>query len=128
MLPTRHLQLIKHVKLAVQGNFACRELEKRISDFIACFTRISDLQLETFQLVWYSWRDYVMTASGPLNQALLSTKVGRQMDLDFIGQSRVQASMKGQLEDRFTPAKVKVRVLDESLTNDEIELASITGR
>ena len=128
MLPTRHLQLIKHVKLAVQGNFACRELEKRISDFIACFTRISDLQLETFQLVWYSWRDYVMTASGPLNQALLSMKVGRQMDLDFIGHSRVQASMKGQLEDKFTPAKVKVGIRDEALTNDEVSLTSITGR
>ena len=128
MLPTRHLQLIKHVKLAVQGNSAFRELEKRVSDFIGCFTRISNLQLETFQLVWYSWRDYVMTASGPLNQALLSMKVGRQIDLGFIGHSRVQASMKAQLEEKFTPAKVKVRVLDESLTNDEVELASITGR
>ena len=127
MLPTRHLQLIKHVKVAVMSDNAGRKLEKRISDFIAYFTRVSDLQLETFQLVWYSWQDYVMTASGPLNQALLSMKVGRQMSLRFVGYSRLQASMKGQLEDRFTPAKVQVCIPDESLTNDEIELSSATG-
>ena len=128
MLPTRHLQLIKHVKVSVISDKASRELEKRISDFIACFTQISDLQLENFDLVWYAWRDCLMTASGPLNQALLSMKVGKRMSLCFRGQSRLQVSMKGQLEDRFTPAKIKVCIADESLTNDEVELAPVAGR
>lgn len=119
VLPTRHLQLLKHIKISVISR---QPLDKQ-HDWVAGFIKEllkEEIKLESFELTWFGWERLKLTRSGAVCQALQLLKVERQFVVVVTGEARMEKEMQEQLEQTLLPRKVEIRRPVKAVTGDEL--------
>ena len=99
VLPTRHLQLLKHIKISVMSRSGQRNQDEQVAELVKQFA--SDglgLVLETFEITWWGQDRYYLRADSPMCMALGSLVVERHFIMKVAGEARMERGMKDQLE------------------------------
>ena len=120
LLPTRHLQLLKHIKIAVISASPYNDQEKWVADLIKCFIK-DEINLDTFEMTWYGWQRYVLEWKGLVCQALLSLKVEKQMVLNLTGEARMRRTTKAELEKEISPQRIEIHRPYNTKTGEELD-------
>ena len=97
ILPTRHLQLLKHIKLSVMSGSPHIGQDQWVADLVNQFVK-EGLRLETFEMTWFGWKRYYLRTGGLVCQALLSLDVERHFVIKVTGEARMDKGMKEELE------------------------------
>ena len=119
MLPTCHLQLLKHIKVTVISGDPPNRQEERIADLISRFTT-DGILLDTFELTWYGWQRYVLEWNGPVCQKLLSLKVAKQLTMHVNGEARIRKTTKSKLQETICCRQVEVHRPNERIPWQEL--------
>lgn len=98
VLPTRHLQLLKHIKISVMSRGdRWRSQDTEVAELVKQFARDS-LSLETFEITWWGQDRYYLRADSPMCVALGSLVVERHFIMKVAGRARMERGMKEMLE------------------------------
>ena len=97
VLPTRHLQLLKHIKISVMSRGGQRNQDEQVAELVKQFAR-DRLALETFEITWWGEDRYHLRAESPMCMALGSLLVESHFIMKVAGQARMERGMKEQLE------------------------------
>ena len=97
VLPTRHLQLLKHIKISVMSRGGWRNQDEQVAELVKQFAK-DGLALETFEITWWGQDRYHLRADSPMCMALGSLVVERHFIMKVAGQARMERGMKDQLE------------------------------
>lgn len=97
VLPTRHLQLLKHIKISVMSRGGWRNQDEEVAMLVEQFAR-DGLALETFEITWWGQDRYHLRADSPMCMALGSLVVERHFIMKVAGEARMERGMKDQLE------------------------------
>ncbi len=108
VLPTRHLQLLKHIKISVVSRHAENGQREWVADLIKQFVK-DGLKLETFELTWYGWAQYPLVVAGPVCQALRLLQVSRSFIIKMAGEARMENAMQKELEKTLVTKKVEIQ-------------------
>lgn len=95
--PTRHLQLLKHIKISVISGSPDIRQDQWVADLIKLFLK-EGLRLETFEMTWFGWKRYYLRPNDLICQALLCLNVERHFTIKVTGEARMDKDMKEQLE------------------------------
>lgn len=96
-LPTRHLQLLKHIKISVMSGSPHIRQDQWVADLVKLFLE-EGLRLQTFEMTWFGWKRYYLRPNGLICQALLCLNVERHFTIKVTGEARMDKEMKEQLE------------------------------
>ena len=118
-LPTRHLQLLKHIKIAVISASPYNDQETWVADLIKCFAK-DEINLDTFEMSWFGWQRYVLEWDTPVCQAMLFLKVAKQMVLYFTGAARIRRTTKAELEKRLEAQNIAIHRPCDQETGEEL--------
>lgn len=119
ILPTRHLQLLKHIKISVMSGSPQIGQDQWVADFIKEFLR-EGLRLETFEMTWFGWKRYYLRAGGLVCQALLCLDVERRFVVKVTGEARMDKEMKEKLERLLRSKRVEVHRPVKPITGEEL--------
>ena len=124
ILPTRHIQLLKHVKVSIISRRSASAQHSKVADFIEQFIKEA-LMLETFELTWYGEGRTLLTQNGPVCQALQLLNVERHFVVVIAGEARMERAMQIELERKLRAQRVEIRrpvkaVTGEELSNEEV--------
>lgn len=98
-LPTRHLQLLKHIKISVMSRGdRWRSQDTEVAELVKQFAR-DDLSLETFEITWWGQDRYWLRKDSPMCDALGRLVVERHFIMKVAGAARMEKGMCEQLED-----------------------------
>ena len=97
VLPTRHLQLLKHIKISVMSRGGQRNQDEQVAELVKQFAK-DGLALETFEITWWGQDRYHLRAESPMCMALGSLVVERHFIMKVAGEARMEKGMKDQLE------------------------------
>lgn len=123
VLPTRHLHLLKHIKVAVISLAESLGQDRWVADLLKSFMH-EDMQLETFELAWYGWRRLCLRKGGPLSLALQMLHVDRQFVVKIAGEARMQKDMALELQQNVRGARVEIhRPVKISTDGNSVELS-----
>lgn len=107
ILPTRHLHLLKHIKVSVISLDESLGQDRWVADLLKSFTH-EDMRLETFELVWYGWGRLHLHKGGPLSLALQMLHVDRQFVVKVTGAARMEKDMALELKQNVRGARVEI--------------------
>lgn len=107
ILPTRHLQLLKHIKISVMSGSPHIGQDQWVADLVKQFAK-EGLRLETFEMTWFGWKRYHLRADGLVCQALLCLDVERHLAIKVTGEARMDKEMEGKLERTLRSKRVEV--------------------
>lgn len=119
MLPTRHLHLLKHIKISVVSRQAQNGQSEWVADLIKQFVK-DDLRLETFELTWYGWSRLSLRVDGLVGQALHLLQVSRTFVIKITGEARMEKAMQEQLERSLTSRKVEIQRPVKAATGEDL--------
>ena len=85
ILPTRHLQLLKHIKISVMSGSPHIGQDQWVADLVKQFVK-DGLRLETFEMTWFGWKRYHLRAGGLVCQALLCLDVEKYLVIKITGE------------------------------------------
>lgn len=85
VLPTRHLQLLKHIKISIMSGSPHIGQDQWVADLVKQFVK-DGLRLETFEMTWFGWMRYHLRASGLVCQALLCLDVEKYLVIKVTGE------------------------------------------
>ena len=108
VLPTRHLQLLKHMKLSVISRHDSDHQHMWAADLIKRFLK-DGLNLETFELVWFSWMRCHLRKDGLVCHALRLLKVEKQLTVKVVGEARMDRETQQDLEQTLSSKKVEIQ-------------------
>ncbi|KAK0513997.1 hypothetical protein JMJ35_003719 [Cladonia borealis] len=97
VLPTRHLQLLKHIKISVMSRGFQRDQDEQVAELVKQFAK-DGLALETFEITWWGQDRYHLRADSPMCIALGKLVVERHFIMKVAGEARMERGMKDQLE------------------------------
>ena len=97
VLPTRHLQLLKHIKISVMSRGGQRNQDEQVAELVKQFAK-DGLALETFEITWWGEDRYHLRADSPMCMALGGLVVERHFIMKVAGEARMERGMKDQLE------------------------------
>ena len=97
VLPTRHLQLLKHIKISVMSRGGWRNQDEQVAELVKQFAR-DGLALETFEITWWGQDRYHLRADSPMCIVLEKLVVERHFIMKVAGEARMEGGMKDQLE------------------------------
>lgn len=97
VLPTRHLQLLKHIKISVMSRGGQRNQDQQVAQLVKQFAK-DGLALETFEITWWGQDRYHLRADSPMCMALGSLVVERHFIMKVAGEARMERGIKDQLE------------------------------
>lgn len=122
-LPTRHLQLLKHIKISIMSGSPHIGQDQWVADLVKQFMK-EGLRLETFEMTWFGWKRYHLRAGGPVCQALLCLKVERHFVIKVTGEARMDQKMKEELEQVLRSKRVEihrpVKPSGEELSDEDV--------
>ena len=107
ILPTRHLQLLKHIKISVMSGSPHIGQDQWVADLVKQFVK-DGLRLETFEMTWFGWKRYHLRAGGLVCQALLCLDVENYLVVKVTGEARMDKEMKEELERVVRSKRVEV--------------------
>ena len=108
VLPTRHLQLLKHMKLSVVSRHDGDYQHMWVADLIKRFLK-DGLNLETFELVWFAWMRCRLEKDGLVCQALRMLKVEKRFTVKVVGEGRMNRETQQDLEQTLSSKKVEIQ-------------------
>ena len=97
VLPTRHLQLLKHIKISVISQGRLRNQDEQVADLVKQFVR-DGLTLETFEITWWGEDRYRLRAGSPMCLALGNLIIQQHFVMKVAGQARMEEAMQDELE------------------------------
>ena len=100
VLPTRHLQLLKHIKISVITRGCQIEQDRQVADLVKHFVK-DGLILETFEITWWGEDRYHLQEDSAMCHALRSLVVEKHFSVRVIGQARMDKAMEDKLEQVF---------------------------
>lgn len=119
ILPTRHLQLLKHIKISVMSGSPLIGQDQWVADLVKQFVK-EGLRLETFEMTWFGWKRYHLKAGGLVCQALLCLDVGRHLVVKITGEARMDKEMKEELERVLRSKRVEIHRPVKPITGEEL--------
>lgn len=119
VLPTRHLQLLKHIKISVVSRHAQKGQREWVADLIKQFVK-DDLKLETFELTWYGWARYPLAVAGPICQALRLLQVSKSFVVKMAGEVRMEKAMQEELEKSLMSKRVEIQRPVKGIAGEEL--------
>ena len=124
ILPTRHLQLLKHIKISVMSGSPHIGQDRWVADLIKNFVK-AGLRLETFEITWFGWKRLYLRVGSLVAQALLCLDVERHFVIKVTGEARMEKEMKEELERDLRSKRVEVhrpvKPTGEELSDDDTE-------
>lgn len=127
IFPTRHLQLLKHIKISIMSGSPLIGQDQWVADLVKQFVK-DGLRLESFEMTWYGWKRYHLRASGLVCQALLCLDVEKYLVIKVTGEARMDKKMKEELERVLQSKRVEVhrpvKVTGEELSDEDEAQAS----
>ena len=106
VLPTRHLQLLKHIKISVITRGRQIEQDEKVADLVKQFVK-DGLMLETFEITWWGEDRYHLRKDSLMCQALRSLVVEKHFIVKIIGEARMEKAMEDDLEQVLLSNRVK---------------------
>ena len=119
ILPTRHLSLLKHVKISIISHHSAHQQHEQIADFIRQFLKAS-LVLETFEFTWFAGVRISLTQKGSVCQALQLLQVERQIVIIITGEARMEKAMQMELEGTLSSQRIEIRRPVKPITGEEL--------
>ena len=107
VLPTRHLQLLKHVKISVISRTPDTGHDEAVAGLVSEFAG-EELRLETFEITWFGHRRYQLRKGSPVCQALGALDVERHFTIKVVGEARMEKAMREDLERALSSRKVEI--------------------
>lgn len=98
VLPTCHLQLLKHIKISVITRGRQTEQDEKVADLVKQFVK-DGLMLETFEITWWGEDRYHLKKNSLMCQALRSLVVEKHFIVKIIGEARMEKAMENELEE-----------------------------
>ncbi len=122
-LPTRHLHLLKHIKISIMSGSPHIGQDQWVADLVKQFMK-EGLRLETFEMTWFGWKRYHLRAGGPVCQALLCLNVERHFVIKVTGEARMDKKMMEELEQVLRSKRVvihrPVKTSGEELSDEDV--------
>lgn len=118
-LPTRQLQLLKHIKVSVISGSPHVGQDQWVADLVKRFVK-DQLRLETFEMTWFGWKRYHLRAGGLVCQALLCLDVERHFLIKVTGEARMEKKMEEELERVLRSKRVEVIRPVKPITGEEL--------
>ncbi|CAF9906933.1 MAG: hypothetical protein ALECFALPRED_002757 [Alectoria fallacina] len=128
ILPTRHLQLLKHIKISIISGSPHIGQDQWVADLVKQFVK-EGLRLETFEMTWFGWKRYHLRVGGLVCQALLCLDVERHLVIKVTGEARMDKETKEELERVLRSRQVEIHrpvkaLIGEDLSDeDEVPVA-----
>ena len=116
VLPTRHLRLLKNIKVSVISREPYNGQDKWVADLLKTFVH-DEMRLETFELSWYGWKRYHIGSGGLVCQALQLLQAERQFTVKVLGEARMS---KETLQQNVHSRKVEIHRPVNAITGDEL--------
>ena len=119
ILPTHHLQLLKHIKISVMSKSPHIGQDQWVAELVEHFVK-NRLSLETFELTWFGWKRYYLKANGPVCRALLCLEVQKSFVIKITGEARMEKNMEEELEQGLRSERIEVRRPVKPVTGEEL--------
>ena len=119
VLPTRHLRLLKNIKVSVISREPYNGQDKRVADLLKTFVH-EEMQLETFELSWYGWKRYHLGSDGLVCQALKLLQAEKQFIVKVLGEARMVQATEQQLQQNIHSRKVEIHRPVNAITGAEL--------
>ncbi|MCJ1468304.1 hypothetical protein MMC07_006932 [Pseudocyphellaria aurata] len=107
VLPTRHLHLLKHIKISVISSEDSIGHEGWVADLLNGF-RTDEMRLDTFEMTWFGWKRFCLRKGGAVSQALQTLSVDRQMIVKVTGEARMEKDMLLELEQNIQAKEIEI--------------------
>lgn len=127
VLPTRHLQLLKHIKISVITRGRQIEQDRQVADLVKHFVK-DGLMLETFEITWWGEDRYHLREDSAMCQALRSLVVEKHFSVKVIGEARMEKAMEDKLEHVLLLNGVNGWNIQRPIKDDGEELSAGEGR
>ena len=117
--PTRHLQLLKHIKISVISRYPAQDNQENcVAGLVRSFVK-DGLSSETFELTWFGWKLHYLRE--PLLQALKLIKVKEQFVIKVAGEARMNTEVQQDLERSLVSVRVEIHRAVSSVAGEEDE-------
>ena len=122
-LPTKHLHLLKHIKLSVISSLPDNGQEQWVAGILENF-RDERMDMESFEMTWYGWKRLHLRAQGLVCQVLRSLRPKRLFAIKINGEARMEKEMAQVLIQNLHAQRVEIQrpmkeVTGEELTDEE---------
>lgn len=107
-LPEKYLRNLRRVKISVMSAATKSEQDKWVADMLNNTFSKDKITLETFELTWYAWKKFRLTADGVLCQALLNVDVERVFTIHIKGDARMETAMLTELTTKVKTGKMQI--------------------
>ena len=124
-LPEKYLRKLRRVKISVISAEAKSEQDKWVADMLNNTFSKDMITLETFELTWFAWKKYRLTADGVLCQALLNMDVERAFTIHIKGDARMETAMLTELTTKVKTRKMQIHrpVFEDQKAGKNVELS-----
>ncbi len=122
VLPTRHLQLLKHIKISVisRESFTGQiSQDESVADLVRQFAK-DGLELETFEMTWFGNKRYHLGNDSLVCQALKMLDVGNHFSVKVAGEARMQKAMQDDLKRVLRSRNVEIHRPVKAGTGEEL--------
>lgn len=122
VLPTRHLQLLKHIKISVisrESSVYQMSQDESVGDLVKQFAK-DGLKLETFEITWFGNKRYHLRKDSLVCQALQMLNVKKHFAVKIAGEARMEKAMKEELERVLSSRKVEIHRPVKAVTGEEL--------
>lgn len=123
VLPTRHLYLLKHVKISVISREESTGQEGWVANLLNGFRR-DEMRLDTFEMTWFGWKRFCLRKGGMVSQALQTLHVEKHLIVKVTGEARMEKDMLFELEQNINAKKVVIyRPVKQITEGESVELS-----
>lgn len=119
VLPTRHLQLLKHIKISVISGVPRPRQDQSVAALVRQFAK-DGLKLETFEFTWFGQSQYHLRKDSHVCQALRTLDVQNSFYVKVGGYARMEKAMQEDLETSLHSRKVEIHRPVKAVTGEEL--------
>lgn len=109
VLPTRHLHLLKHIKISVISREESIGQEGWVANLLDGF-RGDEMRLDTFEMTWFGWKLFFLQKGGMVSRALQMLRVEKKIIVKVTGETRMEKDMLLELEQNTNAKEVEIHM------------------
>lgn len=124
VLPTRHLHLLKNIKISVISREESIGQEGWVANLLNGF-RGDEMRLDTFEMTWFGWKLFFLRKGGMVSRALQTLHVEKQIIFKVTGEARMEKDMLLELEQNINAKEVDIhRPVKQVTKGESVELSN----